>query len=281
MPWSILNGISFLCYLILYHLIGYRKRIVSENLKRCFPEWDDKQHTQVMKGFYQHFCDMFIEIIKSGSFKSNTVNQHIRFEENQHLNTILQEGNKAILLFGHYHNWEWITQLCGWYFHQQKGKDIIGFFKTMRDQDVQHFMNTLRTQFGGELFSDKHPLSVLKRLKSGKNVILGTVADQTPPGRELMYMLNFLGTPTPFFTGPGWLAAAAQVPVYFGKWSKTARHQYHITLEPIYLPEANPYLTKDEIIQHITQTYATMLESQIREAPEFWLWSHRRWKYVH
>jgi Kdo2-lipid IVA lauroyltransferase/acyltransferase len=280
LPWPVLNGISSFCFFVLYFIVGYRKKVVADNLKRCFPDWSDTQLEEVMEKFYRHFCDLFIEVIKSGSFTSQNIRMHIRFDENEHLHHILSKGQKAILLFGHYHNWEWITQLCGWYFRQQHNKDIIGFFKTMRDPEVQQFMNGMRTRFGGELFSDKHPLSVLKRLKGGENVVLGTVADQTPPGREQMYMLNFLGTPTPFFTGPGWLAAAAQVPVYFGKWTKTGRHQYAITLEPIYLPESEPNLIKEDIIKNITIQYASKLEAQIREAPEYWLWSHRRWKYV-
>jgi len=280
LPWSVLQLISALLYFFLYSLLGYRKKVVEENLMRCFPEWDSEKRNDIIRKFYRHFCDLFIQVIKSYNFRGLTLDKHIQFEENEALKQILDPQGKSILLFGHYQNWEWITQACGLFFLKKHGRPIMGFYKTIKDKQVELFINQLRTRYGGEMYSDKKPMMVFKRLRQAEPVILGTVADQTPPGREQMFMVSFLNTPTPFFTGPGWLAANSGVAVYYGRWIKLKRHQYKICFEPLYIPNPEMDTDKNAIMESIILQYAEKLEQQIREAPEYWLWTHRRWKYV-
>jgi KDO2-lipid IV(A) lauroyltransferase len=278
LPWIFWNGVGSVLYFLLAVVLRYRYSVVTDNLEKSFPEKNSQQIYDLRKAFYLHLCDLMIETIRSFGFTQKQVEHSVIFRENECTQSILSGSENAILLFGHYHNWEYITQSCGVFFTQTKNQKMIGFFKTIRNKTVEALLNANRTRFGGEMFSDKQPRAVVKLLQGDQKIILGMVADQTPPGREQMYLLEFLGRSTPFFTGPGWIAAAAKVPVYYGRMNKLKRHQYEIVPELLYCPDPNH--SRQEIIQKVTESYAHKLEAQIRDRPEFWLWSHRRWKYA-
>lgn len=278
LPWAWIDVLSGLIYQVLYHLLKYRKNVVEDNLKRCFPEWSVEKRAAIMREFYRHFCDLMLETLKSKSLNEKTILKHARIIDNETSREMLASPDHAIILFGHYHNWEWLTMACGHFFNLQHQQRVIGFFKTMRDKTVEKIMNDQRTAFGGEMYSDQQPLRVVRLLKGKDKIVLGTVADQTPPGKDQMFMLDFLNTPTPFFTGPGWIAASTGAQVYYGRLRKPRRHQYEIEFEPLY--KNVPGADKNKVIEEITRMYARKLEQQIREYPQYWLWSHRRWKYV-
>ena len=278
LPWFFWDGVGKVLYFFLVVLLRYRQAVILENLQKAFPEKRKDEIRLIQIQFYKHLCNLMIETLKSFGFSRQEVKKAIRIVENDATREILNRDSNAILLFGHYHNWEFITQGCGVYFTGEKQQHMIGFYKTIRNKTVESLMNTNRTRFGGDMFSDRQPRPVIKILTGKNKTLLGMVADQTPPGRDQMFVIEFLGRPTPFFTGPGWIAAAARVPVYYGRMVQTGSHQYKIIPEKLFEPD--PTLSKEEIIQAITLAYARKLEAQIREFPQFWLWSHRRWKYL-
>jgi Kdo2-lipid IVA lauroyltransferase/acyltransferase len=278
LPWIFWNGVGSGLYFLLATVLRYRYVVITDNLEKSFPNKNPQQIDLLRKAFYRHLCDLMIETIRSFSFTQKEVEDSVIIRENDCIRGIISGSENAILLFGHYHNWEYITQICGIYFSRKNHQKTIGFFKTIRNKTVEELLNSNRTRFGGEMFSDKQPKSVIKLLQGKEKIILGMVADQTPPGREQMFLLDFLGRPTPFFTGPGWIAAAAKVPVYYGRVNRLNRHQYEVIPELLYLPDSTD--SRQEVIRKVTEMYALKLEEQIKEHPEFWLWSHRRWKYA-
>mgnify|MGYP006406595069 FL=1 len=64
LPFPIFYKISDGVYLLLYYVIGYRKKMVLANLKRCFPEKSEEELLLIRKKFYKHMCDLFLEMIK-------------------------------------------------------------------------------------------------------------------------------------------------------------------------------------------------------------------------
>jgi KDO2-lipid IV(A) lauroyltransferase len=278
LPWIFWNALGSGLYFLLAIVLRYRYSVITDNLEKSFPEKNSQQIQALRKAFYHHLCDLMVETIRSFGFTQNQVEHSVVIRENKWTQAIISGPENAILLFGHYHNWEYITQSCGVFFTNKNQQKMVGFFKTIRNKTVEELLNANRTRFGGEMYSDKQPRTVIKLLQGNEKILLGMVADQTPPGRDQMYLLEFLGRSTPFFTGPGWIAAAARVPVYYGRMNRLKRHHYEIVPELLYYPDSNH--SRQEIIQMVTEGYAHKLEDQIKERPEFWLWSHRRWKYA-
>lgn len=277
-PWFCWDLLARVIVFFLKDIFRYRQKVIQENIDSCFPEISSEDRVRICSAFYRHLANLMVETLRSFGFPPRQVALSIQIEENEALKDILTSPRNAILVFGHYHNWEWITQGCGLFFTRAHRQHMVGFFKTIRNKTVETLMNRNRTRMGGAMYSDKQPRAVIRLLQGKEKVLLGMVADQTPPGREQMFMVRFLGRETPFFTGPGWIAAASGVPVYYGKMEKTGRHQYRIVPELLYSPEEG--IPRAAIIETITLRYAARLEAQIREAPEYWLWSHRRWKYA-
>lgn len=278
LPWACWDMLASFLYLLLFNVLRYRRQVVFENLSKSFPHFSQQEIHKIEKAFYRHLCDLIIETLRSFGFTKKDVEKSIVIRENECTESIRENNLNTILVFGHYHNWELVSQCCGLFFTEKFKQNVIGFFKTIRNKTVEEMMNHNRTRFGGHMFSDRQPRAVIKILQGKNKTLLGMVADQTPPGKEQMFLLNFLGRPTPFFTGPGWIAAAAGLAVYYGRINKIGRHQYEIIPELIYKP--NPDHSRQDVIRIVTEIYAEKLEAQILEHPEFWLWSHRRWKYL-
>lgn len=278
LPWACWNVVAFFLFLLLFRILRYRRKVVFDNLTKSFPHKSTGEIQRIEIAFYRHLCDLMIETLRSFGFTKKEVEKAVVIRENQYAKSIKEDELNTIFVFGHYHNWEFAGQSCGLFFTEKYKQNVVGFFKTIRNKTVEELMNHNRTRFGGQIFSDRQPRAVIKILQEKNKTLLGMVADQTPPGKEQMYLLNFLGRPTPFFTGPGWIAAAAGLAVYYGRVNKIARHQYEIIPELLYKP--NPDHSRQDVIRIVTEAYAAKLEAQILEHPEFWLWSHRRWKYA-
>jgi KDO2-lipid IV(A) lauroyltransferase len=280
LPWPVINLLATGIAGLLEFMIKYRKSVIHYNLQRCFPNWELSYRKKVINKFYLHFVDIFLEVFKSNSWSSSKMLTHFTILNDENMQELLNDPRHQIILFGHFHNWEWITQACGAFFCKTHQQNMIGFFKHMQDKTVEKFMNEYRTRLGGEMYSDRQPRTVLKLLFGKNKLILGTVADQTPPGREDMFWVDFLNTPTPFFKGPGFLAAASKSPVWYGHITQVKRHHYEMKVIPVWEPTVNLNNSADENASIITKQYASLLEQQIQQEPWAWLWSHRRWKYA-
>ena len=109
--------------------------------------------------------------------------------------------------------------------------------------------------------------------KGARPVSVALIADQTPPWHEIKHWYRFLGQDTPFFSGVEKMALRLKMPVYFMYVRKTSPQHYEAELQRIYDGE-------EAVAPHeITERYISRLEAMIRETPELWMWSHRRWKH--
>jgi len=101
---------------------------------------------------------------------------------------------------------------------------------------------------------------------------LGLIADQTPPP-ESAYWTTFLNQDTPVFNGVEKIAKKFNYPVVFISMHKLARGKYIVDADVLVDSPAN---TKEG---EISEIHTKFLEQKILEQPEFWLWTHRRWKH--
>jgi KDO2-lipid IV(A) lauroyltransferase len=263
MLYPLADGLSFL----LYHIIRYRRRVVLANLLIAFPERTQAERIRIAKRFYRNFADSFIESIKLLSASRSFITRRLIIDNPEILEDLYHSGRKCQLHLGHIFNWELgnaaMPLLTKYHFLVA----YMPFENKVMDRLFLHF----RSRTGSVLLpATRMQRSILPY--RNEQYLLTLVADQAPPHADNAYWLNFFGRPTAFIRGPERGARIADIPVVFPRFYKSRRGHYrvHLTLgadHSAQLPEGE-----------LTLRYARFLENTIRQDPDLWLWSHKRWK---
>ena len=269
LPFRLLYLLSDAAYILIYKIFGYRKKTVRKNLSMVFPEKSEEERRQIEKKFYKHFGDLFVEIVKAFQMSPSEMQKRMKFKNVELLNKISDKNQNIILIGGHYGNWEWIFYLA-----RLTKAQPIGTYLKINNKYIEKFILNNRKRFGGELVETKRLIKTLKKYKEeGKLFVLGLLGDQAPQLHRTKYWRKFLGIPGPVFVGPEQLAKENDAAVVFMKMKKTKRGFYEmefveITTSPRSVPDYG-----------ITDKYLELLEEQIREKPEYYLWTHNRFKH--
>ena len=265
-PLRLLYILSDGVYLLIYRIIGYRKEVVRKNLEIAFPEKSPEERKRIEKQFYKNFIDNFIETLKLLSGGSKFANDH--FEADGTL--IAQEfakGKKLQFHLGHNFNWEVGNIAMSKYVPHK----MIGVYLPVKNEVFEKLMMKIRTVSGNAVLPATNMKNAMLPYRN-RPYMLALIADQVPGDASNAYWMNFFGKPTPFIWGPERGAVAGNLSVLFGQIYKIKRGHYRLVDELCTSDSSS--LPKGEI----TRRYVRYLEKVIREHPEMWLWSHRRWK---
>ena len=268
-PTRLLYVISDLLYVLVYYIIGYRKKTVQTNLALCFPEKSKEDINSISKKFYHHFCDMILESIKSVSISEAELKRRFIPTNIEEIRAIENMNKSMILVMGHYASWEWIFIL-------QRHTSFKGYaiYKRLENRYFDALVKRVRAKYNTFLITTKEAIPVLVKSKTeGELTLNGFVADQSPKENKGYHWNKFMGITVPFHTGAELMAKRLDMPVVFCKVSKVKRGYYEATFKTITLTP-NEYDNYD-----ITDIYMKLLEEQIHEAPEYYLWTHKRWKH--
>lgn len=266
LPFWFLFRISDGLFLLLFHLVRYRRRVVRENLEACFPEKSASDLYQLEQQFYRHLSDVVVETIKLISISPNELKQRIRHENPELTEQIISEGKSFVAMATHMANWEWLLAGNALYLN---GK-IDAVYKPLHNRFFEKLMLRIRTRFGCHpVPSDTVLRSQIYRRSIPKGIAMA--ADQTP-GSEGSVIIPLLGRPTYFFKGPPKLASKLDFPMVYAGIRKEARGRYVLFVEPL--------ATEDSLDEtSVLKEFSLRLERDIRRQPALWLWSHRRWKH--
>jgi len=266
-PFWLLYIISDILFVILYYLIGYRRKVVQENLANSFPEKTVQERKQIEIKYFRYMADLMLETIKSVSMSEKQVKRRMVCTNPEIVAHYFGLGKSILAAAGHYCNWEMACLDFG--FLTDNTKLIV--YKPQSSEIFTDFINRTRSRFGANMISMRQ---TLRKLIAYKNELTITVlaADQTPSRDEALYFTNFLNQPTAVFIGVEKLSSIRDCAVVFYRIDLVKRGHYTYTLVPLV---DNP---KDTKPFEITKIQVSYLEEQIREKPEYWLWSHRRWK---
>lgn len=267
LPMRILYFISDIFYLIIYHLVKYRRNVVRTNLVSSYPNKELSEIIQIEKGYYHHLCDLLIEFWKQITASKSFLENHVELNGFEKIQDVQESNQSIMMVMGHVNSWEWAAQkIC---FRSKFPFYIL--YRPLKNKQIDKLVLDVRTKFGTELIGMNAIVRYLA--KNRDNVVGGCfIADQNPPKQNALWA-NFLRKETAFFSGFQKLSRKFGQPVYFLEVFKVSRGKYRCTLEELI---GNP---KEMTEEEMTQVFANRLEKQIDEQPSSWLWSHRRWKY--
>lgn len=271
LPLSILYVLSDITYFLIYHVARYRVKTTRTNLQNAFPEKTEQERRKIEQKFYRHLCDYGFETIRFIHISEKEICRRITFKNIELIRELAAQDKSMIALFGHYGNWEWIASLP---LHLGDLISVSTLYKTQKNRDFDHFFVNLRSRFGTHCYSKEKVLRGMVELKKlNKQFVLAFIADQTPSGNNLHYWTTWLNQDTPFLTGWEAIARKTNHSVVFLEMHKVKRGYYECKFE---LMCDNP---KEKEPYELVEIYARRMEQNILDAPEFWLWSHKRWKY--
>lgn len=268
LPLSILYIFSNLFYLVI-RLIGYRKNVIEENLRYSFPNKSQEELRIIRNKFYHHFCDLFVETIKLQNISEKEIKKRVQFNNVEYLDRLYEEGKDVVAIMAHYGNWEFVPSLN---LHCKTAACSV--YRPLKSKAYDEFMLNIRSRWGNPNFTMRNTLKeIIKLRKENKRYIVGLIADQSPGEPEIQYWTNFLNQNTPVLTGPEKIAKLMKSPVVYLDMQKVKRGYYTVNVVPLV---ENPDKTS---ANEITDLGVAYLEKVINTKPEYWLWSHKRWKY--
>ena len=269
LPFKLLYLLSDGFYVVIYYLIGYRKKVVLENLKLCFPEKDQKELLLIRKRFYHHLCDMMFEAIKSITISEAEMQKRYVFTNVEDITKLEKENRSIVLFMGHYASWEWVFILQTHVKH--KGYAV---YKRLSNRYFDALVKRIRAKYNSYLITTKETFTTLIQAKKDNQLTLnGFVFDQSPKLNKAVYWHEFMGVEVPVHVGAEILAKRLDMTTLFLKVKKVKRGHYEAAFLDI-IRNAKDY--KDF---EITDLYLKRIEEQIQEAPEFYFWTHKRWKH--
>ena len=272
LPLRLLYVLSSGLYLLVYHVVRYRRKLVRRNLRDSFPDKTERELCNIEKAYYQHFCDIFIESLKYFSISEDELRKRMRFIGADKIKESFRNGRSCGVFLGHYANWEWISSLPLW-IERELGV-CTQLYHPLENKVFDMLVGYTRERLGGKNIPVNESLRhLIKYKKEGTPFVLGFIADQVPFWNNIHYWTNFLNhADTPVFTGPERLMRKLDMVVYYMDVRKVGRGYYEAEFKFI---TDTPKAYKE---YELTEIYTQMLEKTIAEAPAYWLWTHNRWK---
>ena len=269
LPLRILYWFADITYLIIYKWVGYRLKVVRQNLKDSFPEKSPAELRRIERKFYRWFCDYIVETVKIASIPEKELRRRMRFEGAGLINESFALGRPCSLYLGHYCNWEWVASIP----LQIKGGICAQIYHPVENSAFDQVLCKVRNRFGAiNVEMDNSFRTIVSWKKSGQMNLVGYIADQVPGLHNVHCWVDFLHHDTPVFTGAERISVLTDATVFYANMTRPKRGYYVCKIEKIALPP------EGYVKFHYTKEYYRLLEQSIMAAPQYWLWSHNRWK---
>ncbi len=272
LPFSLLYALSDFLYFPSYFVLRYRRKIVRKNLTESFPDKSLDEIVRIEKRFYHFFIDMILETCKLISISEEEMRRRMKFTNAEMLHKMLAEGKSVSVFLGHYGNWEWISSSSLWF----KEVTIAQIYHKLTNNTTNKIMKRLRERMGSVCIDRYETVRFMATAAaSNKQLIVGFLADQSPKTRESKHYMRFLNHTVPVLIGTEKATKHYGYEALFIDIKRVKRGYYECELTSL---AESPASLPDYELTHL---YFQRLESEIRERPELYLWTHNRFKYAH
>lgn len=272
LPLEVLYAASDVAYIFVCHIIHYRRRTIRRNLSMAFPNKDNEERRRIEKRFYHHLCDLVVETIKLLHISDREIRRRVSVLGCEKVEELARQRKPIFVYLSHYGNWEWAQEVKKHYCQPETTAEI---YHRIANPVINRIMMEIRGRWKGLLFpQDEAVRRILHLMQSGESFLVGFISDQRPHRVEANQWLTFLNQPTDMVCGAEVIGRRCKAAFLYLDIKKTRRGHYRMTFVPLTPPEEckTPY--------PYTETYMRRLEQTIKECPEYWLWSHKRWSHA-
>lgn len=270
LPFRALYCLSDVLYVLMRHVVRYRRGVVRGNLRRSFPEKSAGELRVIEGRFYHYLCDYMLEDVKMLRMSFGELTRRMEYDNKETYLDMIDKHGGAVLLIPHYANFEWITGICSF----MRPDDVaMQVYKPLHNPYLDKLFKYIRSRFGGYNIP-KHSTAreLVKLRREGKRMGLGLITDQSPAPNEAHHWTTFLHQETVFMDGGEHIARLMDFPVFYCELQRLGRGHCKVTFD---LLTETPRRTA---VGEITECFARRLENTIRRDPPYWFWSHKRWK---
>lgn len=269
LPLWVLYGVSDFLRFVAHRLIGYRVKMVRKNLRNSFPDYDEKKLREIEKGFYKFLGDCIVETVKLLHISNRQLMRRARLTNPEFVEQQAALGQPIFLFLGHYCNWEWVPVTTLWV---DKPEIMGSLYRPLQNRVMDRVMLRLRTRLNLTCIPVlKAYRTLLEMKREGKEFMIGFIADQRP-AKPHIHWTEFLNQRTAFATGAETIGHKIGARYLFLDMQRVKRGYYTLTYKEM---DITPFEGQD---YPYTRCFFSMLEKNIRKAPQYWLWSHNRWK---
>lgn len=270
LPFNLLYLLSdFICFWV-YNVFGYRKKTVRKNLALTLPHLNTRERLAIERKFYTHMVDMFLEMIKTMNISDKEINSRFVITNIELIKEYENKGKSVVLMCAHYASWEWLINIA-----KKINYSSIGIYKRVNNKYFDKLVRDIRKRLKAELVETKKTVALMEHnQKMGIKAFYGFASDQSPQLSKARYWDTFMGIEVPVHTGAEMLAKKLDMNMFFIRVRKVKRGYYEATIVPLV---DNPREYPD---YEITSMFLREVEKQIYEAPEYYFWTHKRWKHI-
>lgn len=271
LPLKVLYIFSDIIFFLCYYLVGYRKKVVCENLKKSFPEKTDKEIKSIQKQFFKNFSDYIVETLKAITISETELKVRVQHINQKIFHEAHQENKNVIMLTGHIFNWEWINALATII----PQENCYPVYKKINSPFWEKQVLKTRNRFGNKSLETNDVMrNILRTPNDGKTAYM-FVADQSPYVDNVDVGMLFLNQEAPVFTGYDRLSTKFDLAFIYCEIKKVKRGYYQVNYHRIY-PDNQKFKELE-----VVKKFHHLLENTIKKNPANYLWSHKRWKYAH
>ena len=275
LPFGMLYVLSDILFVLLYHVVGYRRKVALKNIADSFPDKSPEEHKAICRQFFRNFADYFFETIKMNHITDDEMRRHTVSEGVEQIDRYVEQGRSVAVYFSHCGNWEWGTSITLWARNNPtNGVVYAQVYRPLTNKWFDAYFLKLRSRFGSVSFDKRmvfRDLLLLKR--DGVLSVTGFMSDQKPSAGDVTHVVKFLNHPTAMITGTETIVRRLNLVAFYWDVEKPSRGHYKLTLRLITdNPDSMPQFA-------ITDVYARLLQQTIERNPSIWLWTHKRWKY--
>ncbi|WNM20342.1 lysophospholipid acyltransferase family protein [Flavobacterium capsici] len=270
LPFRLLYLFSDFVFFLVYHVFGYRKKVVRTNLALALPHLSEKERLDIEKKSYQHLCDMFLEMMKTMTISTKEIQKRFVFTNLEMVKELEKKQKSIALMCAHYASYEWVISMNG-----QINYQGYAIYKKVNNKYFDDLVKKIRSRFKAYLITTRETRAVIENNeRNGNHAIYGFASDQSPQIRPKTYWSKFMGIEVPVYVGAELISKKYDMSVVFLKVEKVKRGHYEAKLE----------LLSDDVKSvpdfEITEIFNRKVEAQILEKPEYYLWTHKRWKHM-
>ena len=268
LPLGVLYLFSDFIFCVVYRVLRYRKKVVRKNLTEAFPEKSEREIGNIEKEYYHFMCDIIVETVKLLHISPRQLRRRVEVTNPDIVNACVAEGRSAVLMLGHYGNWEWVQEITNVIID---GPFKASIYRPLNSRLWNEVYQRIRSRWNVEIIPQKSAVKVLLD-KAHQPWVCGFIADARPRHVEEDAKVPFLNHLTSFIYGPEVLGRKVGADFFFLEMERVQRGYYRITFHPLDgHGEKEPY--------PVTRQFWKQFEAVIKKSPAYWLWSHKRWKF--